>query len=106
MPGDVVVLQRGKATCDMVLLKGSCLVEESMLSGEVGLSLCTHQHHMTMRLSHDASPSSAIVFPAATHKLTHGLGHADAPFFNRQPTSNTALDCVHDSAFDMASLHG
>lgn len=35
VPGDVMVLQRGKATCDMVLLQGSCLVEESMLSGEV-----------------------------------------------------------------------
>lgn len=46
VPGDVVVLQRGKATCDMVLLKGSCLVEESMLSGEVGLSLCTCQHQL------------------------------------------------------------
>ena len=35
VPGDIMVLQRGKATCDMVLLQGSCLVEESMLSGEV-----------------------------------------------------------------------
>lgn len=35
VPGDVVVLQRGKATCDMVLLRGAGLVEESMLSGEV-----------------------------------------------------------------------
>ena len=35
MPGDVLVLLRGKATCDMVLLQGNCLVEESMLSGEV-----------------------------------------------------------------------
>ena len=35
VPGDVVVVQRGKASCDMVLLLGSCLVEESMLSGEV-----------------------------------------------------------------------
>ena len=35
VPGDVVVLQRGKVSCDMVLLRGSCLVEESMLSGEV-----------------------------------------------------------------------
>ena len=35
VPGDVVVLQRGKATADLVLLRGSALVEESMLSGEV-----------------------------------------------------------------------
>ena len=35
VPGDVVVLQRGKATCDMVLLRGAGLVEESMMSGEV-----------------------------------------------------------------------
>ncbi|DBA96365.1 TPA: hypothetical protein ACH3X3_002538 [Trebouxia sp. C0006] len=34
VPGDVLVLLRGKATCDMVLLRGNCLVEESMLSGE------------------------------------------------------------------------
>ena len=34
VPGDVVVLPRGKAACDMVLIRGSCLVEESMLSGE------------------------------------------------------------------------
>lgn len=35
VPGDVVVLQRCRAYCDMVLLRGACLVEESMLSGEV-----------------------------------------------------------------------
>lgn len=34
VPGDVLVLLRGKAPCDMVLIRGSCLVEESMLSGE------------------------------------------------------------------------
>lgn len=35
VPGDIVVLQQGKATCDMVLLQGNCLVDESILSGEV-----------------------------------------------------------------------
>lgn len=38
VPGDVIVLQKGKAMCDMVILQGSCLVVESMLSGEVGLN--------------------------------------------------------------------
>lgn len=35
VPGDVIVLQTGRAVCDMVLLRGACLVTESMLSGEV-----------------------------------------------------------------------
>ncbi len=35
LPGDVMVLQPGKALCDMVVLQGSCLVVESMLSGEI-----------------------------------------------------------------------
>lgn len=35
VPGDVVVVQQGKAMCDMVILQGVCLVIESMLSGEV-----------------------------------------------------------------------
>ena len=35
VPGDVIAVLQGRATCDMVLLRGSCLVEESMLSGEV-----------------------------------------------------------------------
>ena len=45
VPGDVVVVLRGKVTCDLVLLQGSCLVEESMLSGEVctSSSLCAHK---------------------------------------------------------------
>lgn len=35
VPGDVVVLQNGRASCDMVLLRGACLVTEAVLSGEV-----------------------------------------------------------------------
>ena len=35
LPGDVLVLQPGKALFDMVLLQGNCLCVESMLSGEV-----------------------------------------------------------------------
>ena len=37
--GDVIVLQKGKAMCDMVMLRGSCLVVESMLSGEVRVAV-------------------------------------------------------------------
>ena len=37
VPGDVVVVLPGRATCDMALLQGNCLVEESNLSGEVPL---------------------------------------------------------------------
>ena len=70
VPGDVVVLQRGKATCDMVLLKGSCLVEESMLSGEVGLppSTCWHPSPSS-GFGHHASPTSANVNPAGFTEL-------------------------------------
>lgn len=35
LPGDVAVLVPGMATCDMILLRGHCLAEESNLSGEV-----------------------------------------------------------------------
>lgn len=38
VPGDVMVLHKGRALCDMVLLRGACLVTESMLSGEVSNS--------------------------------------------------------------------
>ena len=36
IPGDVVVVLQGMAACDMVLLRGNCLVEEAALTGEVG----------------------------------------------------------------------
>ncbi|KAL3153346.1 hypothetical protein ABBQ38_011686 [Trebouxia sp. C0009 RCD-2024] len=34
VPGDVIVLHSGRALCDMVLLRGACLVTEATLSGE------------------------------------------------------------------------
>lgn len=40
VPGDVLVVQQGTAMCDLVLLRGSCLVEESVLTGEVGFCFC------------------------------------------------------------------
>ena len=49
VPGDVIVLQKGKATCDMVVLRGTCLVVEATLSGEVRTLLkhvdVSMQHH-------------------------------------------------------------
>ena len=39
VPGDIIVLRQGKAVCDMIILQGSCLVMESMLSGEVSHSV-------------------------------------------------------------------
>ena len=45
LPGDVLVLQPGKALFDMVLLQGNCLCVESMLSGEVWLSLYSCAMH-------------------------------------------------------------
>ena len=42
VPGDVIVLHKGRALNDMVLLRGVCMVTESMLSGEVS----SHQTHL------------------------------------------------------------
>ena len=52
LPGDVMVLQPGKALCDMVVLQGNCLVVESMLSGEVRASPKTSRQHIVVRLYH------------------------------------------------------
>lgn len=38
VPGDVIVVQPGVAVCDLVLLRGSCLVEDASLTGEVILT--------------------------------------------------------------------
>lgn len=42
VPGDVVVVLQGMAACDMVLLRGNCLVQEAALTGEVGCSAIKH----------------------------------------------------------------
>ncbi len=41
VPGDIIVLQQGRPTCDVVLLQGSCLVSEAMISGEVVMLCCS-----------------------------------------------------------------
>ena len=51
LPGDVLVLQQGKALCDMVVLQGSCLVMESMLSGEVRVSRAQQLSHVSLALA-------------------------------------------------------
>ena len=51
VPGDVIVLLPGTTTCDMVLLQGNCLVEESSLSGEVGSSRNALSLHHVMSLT-------------------------------------------------------
>ena len=63
VPGDVVVLLRGKATCDMCLLQGGCLAEESVLSGEV------------MPRSGSASQCWAMMLYSSA-KARHGLSEA------------------------------
>ena len=40
VPGDVIVVQQGPVVCDMVLLRGNCLVEASNQSGEVRYQHC------------------------------------------------------------------
>ena len=35
VPGDVIVVQPGVAVCDLVILRGSCLIEDASLTGEV-----------------------------------------------------------------------
>ena len=76
VPGDVIVLQRGKATCDMVLLRGSCLVEESTLSGEVQCGadtlLCCDMHCAVMCKC--AVTSNLLWHPMCCDRQCGGLG--------------------------------
>ena len=60
VPGDVMVLQEGRAVCDMVMLRGACLVTESMLSGEV---------HPFTRINQDRVLCSCCVLSAWSPSL-------------------------------------
>lgn len=62
VPGDVVVVQQALAVCDMVLLRGNCLVDESMLTGEVLLLLW----HIML----------AAVYPATVIRCLYAAMHA------------------------------
>ena len=44
VPGDVQVLQTGRASCDIVMLQGACLVVESTMTGEVRRVLLKGAH--------------------------------------------------------------
>ena len=56
VPGDVIVLQRGKALSDMVLLRGTCLVVEATLSGEVHRT-CQAKHCISL---HNNLPAQSL----------------------------------------------
>ena len=66
LPGDVVVLQPGKALFDMVLLQGNCLCGESMLSGEVWPLLCCCAMHISYSVMATAAQTSAEVWQYLT----------------------------------------
>ena len=46
VPGDVKVLQTGRASCDTVMLQEACLVVECMVTGEVGNQLFSDKHRV------------------------------------------------------------
>ncbi|KAL3147353.1 hypothetical protein ABBQ32_002836 [Trebouxia sp. C0010 RCD-2024] len=82
VPGDVIVVQRGRVTCDMVLLRGTCLVEESMLSGEVWASGNPRKHEPFKR--------ALIEFGQAGVRLVRKVSHPEGvrydPDVNRSST--------------------
>jgi len=80
VPGDVIVVLPGKATCDMVLLQGNCLVEESVLSGEV--------------LTH-LKPEHTVVLGSVAKAC---IGCAGC-LLNQQPTWKHQPFCLKDPAF-------
>ncbi|CAB9523325.1 Probable cation-transporting ATPase 13A4 [Seminavis robusta] len=57
VPGDIVQIDAGKINCDMVLLTGECLVDESALTGEA-----------TPQAKSPIDPHSRQVYDPAVHK--------------------------------------
>ncbi|DBA90734.1 TPA: hypothetical protein ACH3X1_003944 [Trebouxia sp. C0004] len=83
VPGDVIVVLQGRATCDMVLLRGSCLVEESMLSGEAA----------HVRKSKYV-PSSQEYHPESHHYCTVHAGTQVQQVWNEEDTEDEVLGMV------------
>ena len=90
VPGDVVVLQKGRALCDMVLLRGSCLVEESMLSGEVWAACPTPGFRSFMQCSFRCSMTHY-----STHRSTHSLDQCSYQCSTTCSTRLTACKLTH-----------
>ncbi|KAL0032691.1 hypothetical protein WJX79_003604 [Trebouxia sp. C0005] len=81
VPGDVLVLQKGKAVCDMVMLRGSCLVEESMLSGETA----------QMRKSSYIGEEGLPYHPDAYHQCTVFAGTIVRQVWNSEDPEDEVL---------------
>ncbi|KAA6417980.1 MAG: hypothetical protein FRX49_12062 [Trebouxia sp. A1-2] len=83
VPGDVIVVLQGRAICDMVLLQGSCLVEESMLSGEAA-----HVRKSTY------VPSSQEYHPDSHHYCTVHAGTHVQQVWNDEDAEDEVLAMV------------
>ncbi|KAL0046765.1 hypothetical protein WJX82_009387 [Trebouxia sp. C0006] len=83
VPGDVIVVLQGRAPCDMVLLRGSCLVEESMLSGEAA-----HVRKSTY------VPSSQEYHPESHHYCTVHAGTHVQQVWNEEDPEDEVLGMV------------
>lgn len=49
VPGDILLVQTGVLPCDCVLLRGECIVDENMLTGEIHVAKCEVVHRMASR---------------------------------------------------------
>lgn len=71
VPGDVIVVQTGQAVCDMVLLQGNALTEESRLTGQVSISFpCSLAEHVCeYKLHRNVMLCSDLVFMSKTDSV-------------------------------------